>query len=169
VAGREETRDYTVDPYDGYETSGATRPFGSLNSAEENANDYRELTGHHPKTLVLGIEHDGVARAYPLDAVRRAGVVNDSVGGFPVVVTAVDEGQGLAGYDRRVDGTVLEFSSAGPRHLRADGTHWRRRDGTAVDGSHEGRRLAPAAGTSPLFWFAWHSLNPETTVYGDGT
>ncbi|MEF8842225.1 MAG: DUF3179 domain-containing protein [Haloarculaceae archaeon] len=160
------TRDYTVDPYDSYRASGATRPFGSYGSAEENANDYLELTGHHPKTLVLGVEHDGVARAYPLDAVRRAGVVNDRVDGLPVVVTAVDDS--LAGYDRRVDGTALEFSPAGPAHLRADGSRWRRHDGTAVDGPHEGARLAPATGTSPLFWFAWRSLNPETTVYGDG-
>jgi hypothetical protein len=168
VGGREETRDYTVDPYDSYETSGATRPFGSLNAAEENANDYRALTGHHPKTLVLGIEHDGLARAYPLDAVQRAGVVNDSVGDLPVVVAPVDEGQGLAGYDRRIDGTAHEFSPAGPAHLRADGSRWRRHDGTAVDGPHRGSRLAPATATSPLFWFAWQSLNPETTVYGDG-
>lgn len=164
VTEGEGTRDYTVDPYAGYENSGATRPFASAGSQDENANDYRELTGHHPKTLVLGVEHGGVARAYPLDAIHRAGVVNDSVGGLPVVVTVVDGS--LVGYDRRVDGKTLEFSAAGPVHMHTDGTRWRRRDGVAVDGPRRGAWLAPATGTSPLFWFAWHSLNPETTVYG---
>jgi hypothetical protein len=159
-------RDYTVDPYATYESSGATRPFRSARSDEENSNDYRELTGHHPKTLVLGVEYEGTARAYPLDAVRRTDVVNDIVAGFPVVVTVVEEG--LVGYDRRVDGAVLEFSAGGSRYLRADGTRWRRRDGVAVDGPHVGSRLAPATGASPMFWFAWHSLNPRTTVYGGG-
>jgi hypothetical protein len=166
VVGDRGTRDYTLDPYDGYETSGRTRPFESANSDEENANDYRELTGHHPKTLVLGIEHGGVARAYPLDAVRRADVVNDRVGGLPVVVTAVDGS--LAAYDRRIDGRSVAFSSAGPEHLRTGETRWRRRDGVGVDGPDEGTRLVRATGMSPLFWFAWYSLTPETTVYGDG-
>lgn len=166
IGDRAGTRDYTVDPYAGYGSSGRTGPLSGAGSAAENAGDYEALTGHHPKTLVLGIEHDGAARAYPLGAVRRAGVVNDSVGGLPVVVTAVDGS--LAGYERRVDGTVVVFSKAGPAHLRAAGSRWRRRDGVAVDGPHEGSRLAPATGVSPLFWFAWHSLNPETTVYGDG-
>jgi hypothetical protein len=159
------TRDYTVDPYAGYETSGRTGPLSGAGSGEENAGDYRELTGHHPKTIVLGIEHGGVARAYPLDAVRRAGVVNDRVGGLPIVVAPVDGS--LAGYVRRVGADPLVFSPAGPDHLRAGGSRWRRRDGVAVDGPHEGARLVPATGVSPLFWFAWHSLNPGTTVYGD--
>lgn len=38
------------------------------------------------RTLVIGISHDGVARAYPFDVVAEEGIVEDAVGGRPVVV-----------------------------------------------------------------------------------
>lgn len=120
-------------------------------------------------TLVVGVRHDGLARAYPFPAVREAGVINDTVAGLPVVVTTTAGGS-LGAYRRTVDGRELEFAAAGERHLRADGSRWERATGRAVDGPHEGRRLAAANAEPPMFWTGWSSFHPETTVYGeDGT
>lgn len=117
----------------------------------------------HPKTEVLGITHGGEARAYPTPAVRDADVVNDTVGGLPVVVTAVD-GTPVA-YVREFDGDPVEFAAAGDRHLRGAGSRWRRSSGDAVDGPLDGTRLEQANDVSPQFWFAWLDFNPETDVY----
>jgi hypothetical protein len=124
----------------------------------------REGAGLTERTLVVGVEHDGVARAYPFAVVVEAGVVADRVGGLPVVVTTAPGG-GLVAYDRRVDGETPSFTAAGERHLSAGGSRWERSTGRAVDGPHAGARLTWAGGNSPMFWRAWCDFNPETEVY----
>jgi hypothetical protein len=132
----------------------------------------------HPQELVVGVEHDGVARAYPARVVAAAGtggdadgtgeatgVVTDTVGGRPVVV-ATAPGDTLVAYDRRIDGRVREFVGDGDSHLRAGGSRWRRSTGVAVDGPFEGTTLRRANELPPLFWLGWSKFHPETTVYG---
>ncbi len=115
-------------------------------------------------TLVVGVVHGGEAVAYPFEAVREAGVVNDRVGGLPVVVAATPGGS-LVAYERTVDGETLRFAVADGRHLRAGGSRWERTTGRAVDGPHEGERLSPANERSPLFRRAWEDFHPESRVW----
>lgn len=119
-------------------------------------------------TLVVGVRHDGVARAYPFPAVREAGVVKDRVANLPVVVTTTPSGS-LGAYRRTINGRTLEFAAAGERHLRADGSRWERATGRAVDGPYDGRQLAAANALPPMFWTGWSSFHPDTTIYGQGT
>jgi hypothetical protein len=42
---------------------------------------------YHPDELVLGVEFDGDARAYPIGLLARHEIVNDTVGGRPIAVT----------------------------------------------------------------------------------
>lgn len=156
VGSGSNARDYNRDPYAGYEQS----------SRIGIGNNEFEDDRLHPKTRVIGIRHDGVARAYPLPRVTEAGVINDSVAGLPVVVTT-DPGGALVAYERTVDGTTLTFEAAGERHLRAGGSRWSRTTGEAVDGPHEGARLRRANDVSPQFWFAWADFNPDTEIYGE--
>jgi hypothetical protein len=128
----------------------------------------RTLDTLHPQELVVGVAHDGVARAYPYRTLVGAGAINDAVGGRPVVV-ATAPGKTLVAYDRRVDGRPREFAAAGDAFLRAAGSRWRRTTGVAVDGPYEGTRLARANDLPPMFWLGWSKFNPETTVYGDVT
>jgi hypothetical protein len=158
VAADSGVRDYSRNPYDGYEK---TRRIGLSYSGFE---DDRL----HPKTTVVGVGHDGKAVAYPLSAVRDAGVVNDTVGGLPVVVAATAAGS-LVAYERRVDGERRSFERAGENHLEAGGSRWRLTTGVAVGGPHEGTTLAQANDASPMFFFAWKDFHPETAVYGVGT
>lgn len=117
------------------------------------------------KTEVIGVTHAGAARAYPLPAVRAAGVVTDSVGGRPVVVSHA--GRTLVAYDRRVDGQTLSFRREDGT-LRGGGSRWDILSGRALGGAHEGNILAPAHDISQLLWFAWTQHHPETTVYRAG-
>lgn len=155
VVGPQATRNYSRNPYGAYDKSPRIGIGGDY--------DDERL---HPKAMVIGIEHGGVARAYPFERVESAGVVNDEVGGLPVVI-AVAPGDTLVGYDRLVDGDVLTFEVADDRHLSAGGSRWRTATGEAVDGPYEGTSLDQASDTTPLFFFAWKDFNPETTVYGE--
>ncbi|WP_049968509.1 DUF3179 domain-containing protein [Haloferax prahovense] len=153
IRGRQ-TRQYDVNPYASYQQSSAIG-IGFNDAADDRL---------HPKTSVVGVAADGVARAYPLDAVERAGVVNDTVGDLPVVVAASAEGT-LVAYVRRVDGEAVAFERDGSV-LVAAGSRWNLLTGRALDGPHEGSVLTRANDRSPMFWFAWADFNPETEIYG---
>lgn len=154
--------DYKLDRYGGYDANERIG-LGSREFQDDRL---------HPKTQVVGVESRGTARAYPFRVVDEAGVVNDRVGELPVVVAtgpsdtpSVDSGE-LFAYDRRVEGRAFEFEPAGRGRMTAGGSTWSIPTGRAVDGPHEGRRLAQAGATTAVYWFAWLEFNPETDVYG---
>lgn len=117
-------------------------------------------------TLVKGIVVDGLARAYPLPAVECKGVINDSIGGHPILV-AMGTGSRLLAYDRCVDGRALTFHRVSRGVARAGGSRWQLDTGRALDGPHAGTRLAPVNGLPPMLWFGWTEHHPDTTVYRD--
>lgn len=84
------TRDYTVDPYKGYYKSlGIWFPVGQVR------------TDLSPKEMVLGIEIQGDARAYPLSELRkRPGTLEDEVGGELIQITVAPDGEVTGVNDR---------------------------------------------------------------------
>jgi hypothetical protein len=149
-------RDYSYDPYAGYDET------------DQVGVGYNEFDDDrlHAKRTVLGVFEDDVARAYPLGRVREAGVVNDAVGGLPVVVAATTD-DSLVAYVRRVDGETVTFERpGGTDRLAAAGSTWDLLTGEATAGPHEGTVLARANDRSPMFWFAWAEFHPATEVYG---
>lgn len=149
-------RDATFDYFDGKYVRGRDQLIGYRGRRDE--------ARPTPKTLVVGIARDGEARAYPFAEVRDRNVVNDTVGSSPVVVALAPDG-GLVAYERRAGGTTLRFRAAGERHLRAGGSRWERTTGRAVDGPHEGRRLAPTSATPAMFWRGWSNQYPDTEIF----
>ncbi len=116
------------------------------------------------KVQVIGVVDGSTARAYPRPAVRESGVVNDTVGDRPVVVTALD--LTLVAYERTVGGAVLTFVRDDKQHLSAGGSRWQILTGRAIDGPYEGQTLSSASRRSQLYWFAWLDFYPETELYG---
>jgi hypothetical protein len=156
ITGERETRNYDANPYDGYDDSERVG-IGFNDGVDDRL---------HPKTPVLGVATDAVARAYPFPAVREAGgVVNDRVGDLPVVVATADNT--LYAYVRRVDGEVRPFSRDGDV-LTGGGSRWSIASGRATEGPHEGTTLDRANDRSQMFWFAWADFFPETEIYGSG-
>src|SRR6188472_993162 len=43
-------------------------------------------TGREPRELMLGVEHKGAARAYVLERLLKQKLVQDTVGGMPIIV-----------------------------------------------------------------------------------
>jgi hypothetical protein len=62
---------------------------------------------------VIGVVAGGEARAYPLRVVRVHEVVNDTLGGTPIAVTCQPLCDGMAVFDRTVDGEALVFAMSG--------------------------------------------------------
>jgi thiol-disulfide isomerase/thioredoxin len=122
--------------------------------------------------LVFGIEgvedSPGTGKAYPLRWLRgRKGIVNDTVGGVPVVVVASGP-LDVAAYDRRVGGRALTFRPpAGSQAVTNDeetGSDWSGQ-GEALAGALRGERLEPIGGYV-VEWHVWSAYHSQAEVAG---
>ncbi len=132
-----------------------------------------------PVARVLTIDLNGEAVAYPYDALKEVGVVNDTVGGKDVVVfwaagtaSALDAGTVAGGrdvgaanaYARTLDGQTLTFALVDARMVdKETGSEWNVL-GQAVRGKLAGKQLTPVVAVNH-FWFSWAAFKPQTRIY----
>jgi hypothetical protein len=121
-----------------------------------------------PKEFVIGVRLGGEAKAYPFRALSQQPVVNDSVGGVPLVVF-FDKGSaaGAAFSSELDDGTLLTFEPGDELEVALDTqtqSEWDIFTGTAVSGPLGGTQLAQIPITY-AFWFGWADYHPEGMVY----
>jgi len=121
-----------------------------------------------PRTLVIGIDVDGVARAYPVDVLQRTRVLLDELNGTPIAIVTGADGRSVRAFSRRVAGQVLELvdrvGSSPARYSDVQtGSEWEF-SGEAVSGPLRGRRLERMPFISD-YWFDWRTYHPSTTIY----
>lgn len=108
----------------------------------------REARGLDAREPVLALIVGGDARAYPLRVLIWHAIVNDTVGGLPVVVTYCPLCNTALVSERRVDGRLLSFGTTGKlRHSdlviydRQTESWWPQYGGVGILGAHAGIRL----------------------------
>jgi hypothetical protein len=147
------------DPYADYYQSDRAGVLG-----EDRPDDRLQL-----KQFVVGVALGDEAVAYPWSVLSSEPVVNDEVGGTPVLVVFNAGTQAGVVYAREVDGQVLTFalSDPGAMHLTdaETGSRWDGMTGLAIEGPLAGKTLNRVRSTSS-FWFGWKDWYPETRVYG---
>ena len=101
-----------------------------------------------PTEPVIGLEVNGVARAYPLRVLTWHEIVNDVIGGVPVAATYCPLCNAAIVFDRRVEGQVLEFGTTGKlRHSdmimydRQTDSWWQQFLGEGIVGAMTGKRM----------------------------
>jgi hypothetical protein len=120
-------------------------------------------------SLVLGVERNGDSCGYPLNGLADAPVINDTVGGVPVIVLYNRERDVAEVFSRRVGARELTFNPAGGARddiIATDaetGSSWDV-TGAAVAGELEGASLDPLPHFNKLFWFSWALFKPGTRV-----
>ena len=104
-----------------------------------------ELVDREP---VVGLEIDGDARAYPLRILTWHEIVNDTVGGRPVIVTYCPLCNAALVFDRTLDGEPVEFGTTGKlrksdlvMYDRRTESWWQQFTGEAIAGARLGDRL----------------------------
>ncbi|RMF29303.1 MAG: DUF3179 domain-containing protein, partial [Chloroflexi bacterium] len=164
------SRDYGRNPYVGYDD--VRRP------------PFLYVGPETPDTLppmarVVTVDLNGEAVAYPYEVLQEVRVVNDTVGGVPIVVlwapgtaSPLDSGSVAAGKDvgagttfsRELDGQTLTFRFDGTAITdEQTGSRWTVL-GEAVSGPLAGRHLTPVVSINH-FWFSWAAFRPETRIY----
>src|SRR5215469_8978577 len=127
----------------------------------------RFLKGHD---RVLGIEYNGIAKAYPIRILNWHEVVNDDFNGKPVVVTWCPLCLSGIVYNPENDGGRLTFGVSGKIYKsnllmydRETGSLWSQILQCAITGPLTGSVLAmlPAEHST---WQRWRTLHPNTVV-----
>jgi hypothetical protein len=146
-----------VDSYASYYSSGAAGVIG------ESHRDGRLST----KQFVIGVALGGEAVAYPFSVLSATPVVNDRVGGTPVLVVFDPENANGFVYERVINDEELEFDQIDERRLkdRNSGTLWDLFSGEALEGQFAGQMLQRVKSTGS-FWFGWSDFYPDTRVFG---
>jgi hypothetical protein len=147
------------DPYDSYYASGRAGVIG------ETYQDDRLQT----KQFVVGVALGDGAAAYPFSVLSLEPVVNDEVGGNPILVVFGDDSVTSAVFSREVGDQTLTFSLEDPESLALTdaetGSTWQGLTGQATGGPLAGERL-PRLKSTNSFWFGWKDFYPDTRVYG---
>lgn len=126
---------------------------------------------------VLGVYEDGKARAYPLDLLAKAGMIQETGDGHSRVVLWYAPTKTAAAYrpvasppgkDKKAEPreVMLEKNSTDPKAPFIDketGSRWDLA-GRAVEGELKGWTLQWLDGAE-VKWFAWAAEYPETTIY----
>lgn len=124
--------------------------------------------------LVIGVEFDGHARAYPISVLNVHELVNDTLGNRDIAVTWHWPSAATAVFDRTIDGAPAELGVSG---LVAGGNmlvYARHRDGRAGGEALYSQALGTSVTGPPVAltpvesalvrWADWYEAHPETTV-----
>jgi uncharacterized protein DUF3179 len=150
-----------------YETSDWEMRVGRMRVVQGTDVDHRLA----PRTLVMGIDIDGRAVAYPLAALQKQSPIIDIIGTVPIVIVLGDDHRSVRAFDRTVDGRRLEFfqkvENGAVQLIDAEtGSTWNF-EGKAVSGSLAGRQLKKVYVLED-FWFDWRLYHPDTAIYEIG-
>lgn len=125
--------------------------------------------------VVIGLEINGDARAYPLFILVWHEIVNDSVGGVPVSITYCPLCYTNQVFERTLNGTETEFGTSGKLYNsnlvmydRLTDSYWSQALGLAITGELTGHKLKTVP-FDVISWGDWKKLHPNTTVLNTDT
>jgi len=138
----------------------------------------RERSAVDESSVVVGVEHNGEAKAYPIRFLVYHHQVPDSVGGKPVLVTYCSVCRTGMVFDPIVNGHPETFRLVGMDHFNAmfedhaTGSWWRQATGEAIVGPLKGTNLTeiPSDQLTAREWFTLHPhgviMQPDPTSLG---
>ena len=116
---------------------------------------------------IIGLTVGGASRAFPLDALDRVRVVNEELGGQPLLVVHQPKSDTTTAFVARANGKRLTFDEAdrGAAELvdRETGSRWNAY-GVCMSGTLKGTQLDMLI-MEPEYWFAWSEFHPQTTIF----
>jgi hypothetical protein len=119
--------------------------------------------------LVIGVEHNGFAKAYPIQFIGYHHQVLDTLGDTPIMVTYCTVCRTGRIYEPKVNGQYETFRLVGMDNYNAmfedkrTGSWWRQATGEAVAGKLKGEIL-PELLSSQMTLSEWFALHPNSKV-----
>ena len=109
----------------------------------------------HDKSWVVGVAQRGAAKAYDWKRLRRERVINDSVGGVPIVLALGPDSVSYFAFQR--PDAATRFALRGDSLVTAQTAY-------ALNGQGPAGTLAPI-NASQEFWHSWRTFQPGTARY----
>jgi Protein of unknown function (DUF3179) len=123
-------------------------------------------SGVGPHELMLGVVVAGQSKAYPIEAILRTKLIQDRVGGQPLLVVVGPDGASIRVFEGRLENEPLTFATDSGDHEINDvetGSIWSFQ-GCAVEGKLSGRCLVEIDAHKD-YWFDWMNHHPESAVF----
>jgi len=120
-----------------------------------------------PRTMVLGLDLGESSEAFPLAVLREARVLQDHLGGQPILIVHQPSSDTTTAFIARAEGKTLQFRAANAdATVLTDQETSSRWDsyGKCLSGSLRGSQLKSLI-LEPEYWFAWSEFHPETKIY----
>ena len=151
---------YNSDSYEGYYRGGSAGIIGESNRD-------KRLPG---KDLVLGVNTNGLVKAYPFQVIVRQPLINDSLSGKQVLVVFDPASETGAIFYRNLEDRILGFDmlpdtgdGISLMKDRETGSTWQILTGRAIEGELAGMALTRLP-SFYSFWFAWSDFHPKTEL-----
>lgn len=116
-----------------------------------------------PKEIVVGLENEGVYRAYPIQQIEDNHIINDEIGDKKIALMSFYPFMARA-YDKSVDGLVLDFQYNGNKVIDTQTSSIWNFEGEAIEGEMKGKQLVRLP-FDEGFWFTWVAFHPETSLH----
>lgn len=114
-----------------------------------------------PKEEVFTLMVNGEAKAYPLAALRREAILNDTVGGELIVLVTDAQSGAVRAYERGL--RRFRGLDAADQLRAEDGGRWKLTEAALVkEGDRERLQRLPG---HTAYWFAWFAFYPQTLLY----
>jgi hypothetical protein len=123
-------------------------------------------SGIGPHQLMLGVTVAGQGKAYPVEAILAAKLIQDRVGGLPLIVLVGPDGASIRVFEGTLDGRVLTFARGADGQGMSDidtASVWNFQ-GCAIEGKLTGRCLAEIDAHKD-YWFDWMNHHPDSAVF----
>jgi cytochrome c biogenesis protein CcdA len=125
--------------------------------------------------LILAVDYNGIERIYPLQIMVWHEIVNDNIGGDPVLITYCPLcGSGIA-YERKINGEEVEFGTSGKLYNsnlvmydRKTDSYWSQIEGVAIVGPLTGTKLK-AISIDTVVWGDWKGGHLDAEVLSQDT
>ncbi len=125
--------------------------------------------------IVIGLQHNGVTKAYPLKILVWHEIVNDNIGGIPVAATYCPLCFTSMVFERIIDGKEAEFGTSGKLYNsnlvmydRLSDSLWSQAMGKGIVGKYSGHDLKRLP-FDLAYWKEWKELYPDTLVLSTDT
>ena len=123
---------------------------------------------------VVGLEHGGRYRAYPIWITDNYHMINDELEGEPILFSTCERCQSGSAFVAKLEGTPVKFSAQGMYNAAltmvnrrgkpdAESSLWLHYEGVAIDGPRLGQFLEQIP-SYHMTWRDWKAAHPDTDV-----
>jgi uncharacterized protein DUF3179 len=124
--------------------------------------------GLKDRDVVLGLEAEGQARAFPLERVQAQSPMQDKINGIPILLVVGPDGKSVRIFRSVLNGAEVEL------YRDQQSSQWQLVDGRGNIWNFQGCAVSgPAAGQCLKqinylkdYWFDWRNYHPQTTISG---